>query len=320
MWTLLIENCHTSDLRTLASSTATTNLQLRILLEMTSRNWDNRISYAALGKKLGVDDELIRLRIKKITESGLLKGWHLIINPHVIGTELASVLLDCGDYRSKEEIIAQLKLVDRVIFIFDFFDDALRVAFYYEDEHELQRKANLIRLICSSKTTFIILKHTSPPFSMRGLRRTDWEILKELRKDPKMNSYVIARELGLSTRTVSRRLNLLLQNNTFHVLPVSNLKKSKGLAHYLFILYSNREKKMQADKILPLMIPQIVYFDPNLQDYTALCLLCEDVAESEELIQRVKEMDGVKSVTYRILKDIIPTLDWFDHEIEKKLA
>jgi DNA-binding Lrp family transcriptional regulator len=301
------------------ASYTNSNLQLKILLEMTNRNWDQRFSYAGLGKKLGVDEEAIRLRVKKIADSGLIEGWQLIINPHMIGLELASVLVEVDEAtRIKDEVISQLKLLDRVVFIFNFFDRGLRVAFYYEDEQELQRKTDLIRLMCGSKS-FLILRHISPPFHMK-LRRTDWQILKSLRQDPKKNSSVIARELKLSTRTITRRLTVLLENNTFYVLPIGNLKKSKDLAYHLFVSFADKERKQSANGLFLEMIPQIVYFDSNLQDFTNFCVLCESVSEAEQIIQMTKEVDGVKSLTSRILKEILPTLGWFDNEIEKKIT
>ena len=100
----------------LAISSSSDDLQFKILRELTSPNWiswDRRQSYASLGRKLGADEEAVRIRLKRLSESGFLHGWQLIINPHLIGLELGSVMLDSFDNstKAKDEIISQLEPV-----------------------------------------------------------------------------------------------------------------------------------------------------------------------------------------------------------------
>jgi DNA-binding Lrp family transcriptional regulator len=299
--------------------TLSDDLQLKLLRAITKREWNQRLSYASLGKKLGVDEETVRVRLKRISESGFLQGWQLIINPHVIGLELASVIVDVNDpATSKERVVSQLKLIDGVIFIFNFFETSLRVAFYYQDEYDMMRRAILIQSICGSEAIQVI-KHLSPKCEMK-LRRTDWEILKTLRKDPRRNLTSISRELKLSTRTVTRRLGLLIENNTLYQMPIGNLKKSSGLIFYILILFEDSQNKKKIDEFLPETIPQLVFLDTNFQNYTAISILCKNFSESEQIIELVKEMGGVQSLSFWVLKEILPTHEWFDHEIEKHLG
>jgi DNA-binding Lrp family transcriptional regulator len=68
----------------------TDDLQVRILRELTSPasfRWNVRESYASIGKKLGVDAETVRKRVKRARERGFLQSWRLIPNPDALGEE-----------------------------------------------------------------------------------------------------------------------------------------------------------------------------------------------------------------------------------------
>ncbi|HZW55343.1 MAG TPA: AsnC family transcriptional regulator [Nitrososphaerales archaeon] len=49
--------------------------------------WDIRQSYSRIARKLGVDEETIRRRIRRAEQVGLIKGGELILNPYLIGRE-----------------------------------------------------------------------------------------------------------------------------------------------------------------------------------------------------------------------------------------
>jgi DNA-binding Lrp family transcriptional regulator len=61
---------------------------------------------AGIAKKLGVDEETVRTRINRLQRSGRFQGWQLILNLHLIGLELASVLLDVDDSATKKTVFA----------------------------------------------------------------------------------------------------------------------------------------------------------------------------------------------------------------------
>ncbi len=305
----------------LGSLVSSDDLSLKILRELTSpnlMNWEHRQSYAALGRRFGVDEETVRNRIKRLADSGFLEGWRLIINPRLLGLELGSVILDVDDSSiSKEGLISDLKLVDGVVLIFDFLHQGLRVAFYYEDARDFTRKVQLLRALSRSGSSFA-LEHYSPPCNMR-LRKSDWDILKTLRKEPRKSISGIAAELKLSPKTVRRRLTLLVTNNVFYAIPLGNLRNLSDLAYYAIMTFDSTEKKKQADLRISERMTSIVYFDTHFAKFTAFAFFSKNISEGETLIQWLKELPGVDSVETRMMKDVIHTHEWFDREIEKHL-
>jgi DNA-binding Lrp family transcriptional regulator len=70
------------------------DLDIRLMQELaspTSRRWEIREPLASIAKRLGVDEDTARRRLKWIEQTGLIRGYHLIPNPHLFDLEAAEV-------------------------------------------------------------------------------------------------------------------------------------------------------------------------------------------------------------------------------------
>src|SRR5579871_786867 len=92
------------------------DLDVRLMREFASPGsfrWDVRVSYSSIARRLGVDEETVRRRLKLAQESGVVRGFQLIPNPHLFKMESAVVELEVGSSHRKPVAISQIKLVDR---------------------------------------------------------------------------------------------------------------------------------------------------------------------------------------------------------------
>jgi DNA-binding Lrp family transcriptional regulator len=186
--------------------------------------WNVRLSYSAIAKRIGADEETVRYRVKRAQQSGALQKIELVLNPHSIGQEAAGIEVESSSEEKKTpETISQMKLVDGVVFVLDFEGKILRAVMFYESEKSLNRRLGLISSIfggakvSSGPNTFPPVRHE--------LSRTDWIILKAIRKDPRNSLSNIANETRLSSRTIRRRLELMTEANVFFLVLVPDLKK-----------------------------------------------------------------------------------------------
>ena len=193
------------------------DLQIRIIKELTSPSsfrWDVRESYARIAEKLGVDEETVRRRVKRARESGFLKGWQLVLNPHLVGRESAGVQIEVDNEQRKNAVISQIEQLDGIVIVIDFHGRGLRVIFYHEGQEDLSEKIRLISSICGRKE-IVLWRGGFPPCSLK-LKRTDWEIMKALRNNPRRSPSEVAEEVGVSTRTVKRRLTMMTECRAFY--------------------------------------------------------------------------------------------------------
>ena len=87
------------------------DLDIRIMKELgspASPQWNVRESYANIGKKLGVDEETVRKRIKRAKELGSLSPWLMKVNPRLIGCQAAGMDVEVEDEDGKAEALLKI--------------------------------------------------------------------------------------------------------------------------------------------------------------------------------------------------------------------
>jgi DNA-binding Lrp family transcriptional regulator len=299
------------------------NLYSKILKELYSPAWlrrSGRDSYVELAKKLGIDDQTVRRIIGQMQKSGFLKAWSISLNPHILGMNCASVVIGSNkSSSSKDKIVSQLKLVEGVVAIFSFLEDpGFRVVLFYEDDEDLERRIHLISSICGAKEPAASWKIPFPP-SRAKLKKTDWQIINFLLEDSRKNASEIAVGVGVSTRTVRRRLEVMTEGASFFISPIVDVKKVEGFLYQFVISFDSKTIKLSVDKSLHSSIKRIVFADTTAEFITVVATICENISAARQISDRLKTTAGVKDVTASIFEEIIFVREWLDHEIEKHL-
>ncbi len=288
---------------------------MRELESPGSLQWNIRQSYAGIAKRLGVDEETVRNRVSKVRQSGILKGWQLVVNPHLIGRESASIELQVADASRKGVSIEQICLIEGVISILDFHGQALQVGIYYRNERELARQLRLMESICGRKhmTRWNV---AFPPCGLK-MKKTDWRLLGVLMKGPRRRLSDVALESKTSARTVNRRVGLMMENFAFFLHTEIDFKRLGGLAYRMLLRFGDSGKKAKADELLHKN--EKVEWSYTLSDeYSMFILHCENLAEAEGMTQFARNLDGVTDLRTDTIDDQITVNDWIVGEIETR--
>ncbi|HXW36666.1 MAG TPA: Lrp/AsnC family transcriptional regulator [Nitrososphaerales archaeon] len=299
----------------------TKDLDVRILKELTSPSsfqWNFRESFSTIGKKLGADPETVRATLKRSSQFGLVEKWRLMINPELFGMKLAGVELEAIDEERKSSAVSQLKLVEGVSEIFDFHGKALRVIFYFEDEFTLVRKIELIKSICGFQGTPPSWVSNLPQSGIK-LRGIDWRVIKAVLHDPRAKTMVIARGLGVSRRTVNRRLRRLSGAHVAYVIPVRNVKKSRGTFCSFIVFYRGSGLKATME-YLSSRNARIDFVYEAAKGTLILTLVTDNPADADELHRGIKGLEGVSEVRMGLMNDFIFVDDWIDRMVARKVA
>ena len=290
---------------------------MRELESPGSLRWDIRESYASIAMKIGVDEETVRKRIERARLSGIISGLQLIINPHLISRESASLELEVKDSANKAAVVDQIRLMEGVISILDFHGSALQVGIYYKQEKSLMRQVKLMESICGNEHS-MLWKVAFPPCDLK-MTPTDWRILSILRNDPRRKLSEIAREAKASTRTIKRRLDHMENGCVFFLHAMVDLKKLGGVAYRMLIHCDNSAKKEEVDGMILSTIKHIEWSYTFSDEYSMFVIHCDNTIQSEEIMNSVKRLDGVKKVRMDIIEEQITVQDWINDEIERIL-
>jgi DNA-binding Lrp family transcriptional regulator len=301
------------------------NLYSRILREMYAPAWARswlRQSNAAVAKRLGVDEETVRSAVSKMRNSGFLKSWTFILNPRALGMECESIVVGLQEEksRSKEKIVAQLKDVDGVVTIFSFMKDPLlRIYLYYsKEDQDLERKIRLVSSICGADQPRMSWNIPFPAHDFI-LKKNDWMIIGLLLKNSKRSVSETAKAVGVSTRTVTRRLEVMMESNSFFLSPIVDATRVDGFLYHFVISIPNEAAKPAIDAELRQSISRIIFADTSAQHYSVIASICQNISEAEEICDLVRNTKGVNEVLATVFEDIIFVHDWISREIERRI-
>jgi DNA-binding Lrp family transcriptional regulator len=280
-----------------------------------SYQWNFREPRSQLAQRYGVSSETIRLKLKRLRQTGGVSEWRLIINPSLFGSFLASIELDVRDPDEKRITMSNLSQIDGVVNILNFYSKSLRVLFYCEDEGSLERKISLVCLICGSSRDEAIWWRLPLPACRMKFRGTDWKILYALRKDPYRKAASIANELRTTVRTVNRRLSLMTSDYVGWLMPIRRMAKSKGLT-CSYLVQGEIE-----DRLLDELISSV----SGITDFSArwsrdLCsrtVALQNISLAEELASSIKNLPNFTTVRMSLPKEFIAVDGWIDERLER---
>jgi len=295
-------------------------LDVRILKELTSPNsfqWNFRESYSTMAKRLGADAETVRVTLKRSIELGLIKEWRLILNPALLGRRLVGIQLDVDDETRKPQIISQIRLVDGVIQILDFHGTSLRVVLYFEEQFDLERKIELLKAICGHEGRVPHWVSSLPSCDFKA-KKVDWEILGQVMHDPRRDAAEVASKLGVSSRTVNRRLRVMSEGRIAYLIPVRNVKKSKGMI-CSFILFCSERGRAEIDGFVRSQRARVDFIYNSAKGVVILTLMAGNLSEASELQAQLEGLEGITEVRMGLMKDFIFVDDWLDRVVTRRI-
>jgi DNA-binding Lrp family transcriptional regulator len=288
---------------------------IRALASPHSFQWDVRISFANVAKQLAIDEETVRNRLRRMNEAGFLQGWQLVLNPSMLGREAAMVELGVSDPESKSNAISRLKLLEGVTLIDDFYGNKLAVQTLYENAGALQRQVQLIASLCGWPTP-VWWRLGFPPCNLTPTRR-DWQIIQALRQNARGRLSGVSRDLRISTRTVKRHLQHLVEGNAFYLDPLLDLGRVGGVRCRLWV-GCEASKKETVDQLILSGLKRIISTHTAPQEHSLFVVHCANASEVQGISQWVGNLEGVREVRSNIDVEHIHVQAWLDGEIEKR--
>jgi DNA-binding Lrp family transcriptional regulator len=296
------------------------DLDMKIIKELGGSNppqWDVRESYSNISRKLGVDEETIRMRVNRAKEYGFLPLWRMMVNPLLINCLEANLDLEVREEQHKAEAISRIKIVDGVNNIVDFRDREILVLMYYENSESLATKVQLIESICESpKLAFWDSRFPQPDVQMNHL---DWKIIDAMREDARRDLEEVAKSLGVSVRTILRRLSAMNEGRAVYLSRPPNVNVVGGLMCNFLVFCSDPGKKRAADYVIHSTFDRIGASDTSTEQFSRFGISCENFSEADKVAERMRAVDGVTSVRMRIVREIITVQDWLRDQIATRI-
>jgi DNA-binding Lrp family transcriptional regulator len=255
-----------------------------------------KLSLRAIAARLGADDMTIRYRYKKLQESGCMSVWSLLVNPAFFGYKVTDLMVDVQPESSKPDMIRKLRLVHEITGMVNFYGMGLRIFMIYNGDESRSRTIELISRITNAER--VTQSRMPMPRSLTtNLTAIDVAIIRALSDDARKSSLLVSKELGLSSKTVRKRVEKLRKENTILPLPILNIASIAGIIPiYLSYVYSNNEVKTSVDREI------LSHFDSSYimgsfadPDVGNVVLGASTMADVPKLLEWARRQPGIAS-------------------------
>ena len=271
--------------------------------------WNVKKSYVDVARNLGIDEETVRNRLRRLKETGFLVGWRLLPNPALFGRASVMQHLTFDSPVTKRDALSQSKHADGVVVVASLYGADLLVTLY--DDGELSSSRRLSAL--GSKSGPAEWHGMSlPPTSFR-MTPTDWRVVSLMLRDAEKSVAEVAAEVRVSMRTVKRRLDSMMAASAIFIVPMIDQAKSTGVS-YQVLVESEKGRKSEVDRLVTSTIENLVFKTADSSDTLIFGFAGKNVAEGKELLDLLTKRPGVKSVRINIVEEVVYVFDWLERE------
>jgi DNA-binding Lrp family transcriptional regulator len=284
-----------------------------------------RKSYESIAKQLGVDEETVRNRVRGYHRSGFIKDWRTVVNPTLIHAGEVVLWIDVNPPTSKDDVVEKIRLMPGVILIGHFYGTLLGVVLRYYDENAVGRQIELIRRVAEVDTA--VVAKVPFPRCLISLGRTDWGIVRAMQREPRKSCSAIAIELGVSARTVKRRMQRMLDEAAIFGFPSLNPRAAEGAVMATMLVTYAAEAKREVDEKVSThteaYLWHIFHMLPYRMGDPTMCgfnLILPDVGEAHEILRWAKRVPGILGTRMELFHGMETRYEPLDQEIERGSA
>ncbi|MDA4130184.1 MAG: AsnC family transcriptional regulator [Thaumarchaeota archaeon] len=298
------------------------SLDVRIIREMleskaTSPVDSNvRKSLSSIARKLKVDENTVKNRIEGLKRSGFLRGWWVGVNPNLVSQKMTQVWFDVNSASAKQDVIKKVSLIPGVAVIKNLFGNSLCIAFYYEGERTLRQTTELISSIAGSSSATT----ASEPFPTCRitLSSDDLKIVKSLQKEPLKPYTEIARELGLSVKTIKRRIIRLTEGDALYIVAELDPKfLSGGIVCGLLIFYDDPRPDDLVEDIISYLGDKLMFANLDDLHHGYFAFIITNLAMAQQVLDWALDRTGVSSGRIDIVQEVISLYSVYEEQLEK---
>ncbi|MCV0393398.1 MAG: winged helix-turn-helix transcriptional regulator [Nitrosopumilus sp.] len=285
-------------------------------MKILSRLMNNcRESDRQIGMELGISGGAVRARVRKMIEKNVIENFFVKVEPPILGYGVLYIVVSGEDIN---EILEQVSLVGEPNFVVPCVGGITVCSIAIKEN--IQQKIELAKKLMKDVRVLSIFEAENPGYDA-NLTKTDLEILEELIKEPRQKIDKIAKNTKLSTKTITRCIDKLQQNEGIQFTLIHNPKKIENFIPHAILSWVDGDLKETLENMnkefseFYLQIPFIA------KNQIVLFMYSDNIFKMDELSQKVRKLKNVKSADLFIPKKISFYVSWIEKAIDnfKKL-
>ena len=277
----------------------------RIDIQILSHLLNNcRTADRQIGKKVGISGAAVKSRIHKMIKQKIIEGFTLKIEPPILGY---SVIYFVVTGENIEAILNQVKLIGEPFFVVPCVGGITVCSIVVKDDPT--QKIEIARNLMKDFRMLNIFEAKNPGIRS-DLTKTDLQIIEMLLEDPRAKIDQIAKQSRLSTKTITRSLNKLENNDAIQFTLVYNPRRMIGYIPFAILVWVEKDVKKTLAKLQEEFSNSFLQKPFLAMNQIVLFFYSDDIFKVDDLTHRINKTEGVKSADLFIPKEITLPQQW----------
>jgi len=282
------------------------NLDMKIL----SRLLNNcRESDRQIGMELGISGGAVRARIQKMEKREIIGEFFIKVEPPVLGY---GVLYFVVSGENVNEILEQVSLVGEPYFVVPCIGGITVCGIVVKEN--VKQKVELASKLMKDLRVLSIFEAENPGFRS-NLTKTDLEILEKLIKDPRQKIENIAKNTNLSTKTITRCIEKLQENDGIQFTLVYDSRKIENFIPHVILTWIEGDLNETLENMNNIFSKSYLQIPFIAKNQIVLFMYSDNIFKMDELTQKVRNIKNVKSADLFIPKKISFYTKWLENTI-----
>ena len=280
-------------------------------IQILSMLLDNcRESDRQIGKKIGISGNAVKSRIQKMIQNNVIEKFTLKIEPPVLGYNVVYIVISGQDLN---QILKQVKLIGEPFFVVPCVGDITVCSIVIKEN--VKAKIELAKKIMKDVRVLSIFEAQNPGIRS-DLTKTDLEIINVLLENPRARLDEIAKATSLSTKTITRSLDKLQNDEAILFTLIYDPIKLEQFVPYAILTWINKD----LDKTLKLLkeeFSQSFLQKPFIaKNQIVLFLYSDNIFKIDAVIQKVRKISGIALADLFIPKKITLPQKWIVNAVK----
>lgn len=166
---------------------------------------NSRLSYRELAEKLDLSINAVHKRIKAMIEAGIIRAFTAEINPAVFGG-VRVLVFGKSNLEAIDGVQEKLRRNDSIYWVLLGGGNYLYIGACIKEISQLDQHVSFVKNEAKIEDPVVAIFNAPPIQADEALHPLDYQIVCSLRKDSRKAASDVAEELGVSAKTVHRRL------------------------------------------------------------------------------------------------------------------
>lgn len=295
------------------------NTDLRIL-NMLAKN--GRLSYRSIGIVIGLTNKSVKARVDKMLSSRIIDKFLTIINPSIFGYSRTYVIA-LKKRKLNKELLERISLVGVIAYRFEVLGGVMGLGIGIKDEDEEK-----IQMLLDSLRPATVGLIESRNYGVPDIiSKSDYAIIKELIRNPRMEVLDIAKATSISPKTIRKRMEKMTRNRVLEFSINVDPSAMKGqIVFFLSVIADKEFYPRLLERILAELHNNIIlsFNLANQVNAIGLNLAVDDVFKIEGIRARIESFLGVQEANVFFPIKLECPQEWvikmIDHKVRKDLA